>query len=133
MRNPIPIPAMTSESAMIETDDYRVYYQADTATVVMEGFLRLNGIEAYQPVMDLLMTAAAHDPCIVDLHQLEFLNSSGISMLSMFVVKVRDRGTTRLSFRGSEAILWQTRSLKNLKRLMPDLHIEMLRSQSNGE
>ncbi|PSN10484.1 hypothetical protein C7293_27930 [filamentous cyanobacterium CCT1] len=120
------------ESAIIETEDYRVYYQADTATVVIEGFLRLDGIEAYQPVMDLLLTAAAHDTCTVDLHQLEFLNSSGISMLSMFVVKVRDRGTTRLSFRGSEGILWQTRSLKNLKRLMPELHIEMLATPSSA-
>jgi hypothetical protein len=48
------INAMMPDSAMIETKDYRVYYQAETATVVMEGFLRLNGIEAYQPVMDLL-------------------------------------------------------------------------------
>ncbi|MFQ4138083.1 slr1659 superfamily regulator [Nodosilinea sp. PGN35] len=113
------------DSTMIETEDYRVYYQADKSTVFLEGFLRLDGIEAYQPVMDLLLLAAG-DQCTVDLHQLEFLNSSGISMLSMFVVKVRDRGITRLSFRGSEAILWQTRSLKNLKRLMPELTIEML-------
>ncbi|MGB3201865.1 MAG: hypothetical protein WBA99_13250 [Nodosilinea sp.] len=123
---------MTPDSTMIETEDYRVYYRADAATVVLEGFLRLDGIEAYQPVMDLLLLAAEHDPCIIDLHQLEFLNSSGISMLSMFVVKVRDRGTTRLSFRGSETILWQTRSLKNLKRLMPDLHIEMLAAPSSS-
>ncbi|WP_035994407.1 slr1659 superfamily regulator [Leptolyngbya sp. KIOST-1] len=117
---------------MIETEDYRVYYQAETATVVMEGFLRLDGIEAYQPVMDLLLAAAMEEACTVDLHQLEFLNSSGISMLSMFVVKVRDRGTTRLSFRGSEGILWQTRSLKNLKRLMPELHIEMLAAPNSS-
>ncbi|MEA5452160.1 hypothetical protein VB780_26540 [Leptolyngbya sp. CCNP1308] len=124
---------MMSDSTMIETEDYRVYYQADRSTVFFEGFLRLDGIEAYQPVMDLLMAAIEGDQCIVDLHQLEFLNSSGISMLSMFVVKVRDRGTTRLSFRGSEAILWQTRSLKNLKRLMPDLTIEMLRPQASAD
>ncbi|MBW4485809.1 MAG: hypothetical protein KME14_25050 [Tildeniella torsiva UHER 1998/13D] len=124
---------MMSDSTMIETEDYRVYYQADRSTVFFEGFLRLDGIEAYQPVMDLLMAAIEGDQCILDLHQLEFLNSSGISMLSMFVVKVRDRGTTRLSFRGSEAILWQTRSLKNLKRLMPDLTIEMLRPQTSAD
>lgn len=124
---------MMSDSTMIETEDYRVYYQADRSTVFFEGFLRLDGIEAYQPVMDLLMVAIEGDQCILDLHQLEFLNSSGISMLSMFVVKVRDRGTTRLSFRGSEAILWQTRSLKNLKRLMPDLTIEMLRPQTSAD
>lgn len=122
-----------SDSTMIETEDYRVYYQADRSTVFLEGFLRLDGMEAYQPVMDLLMTAVEGEQCTVDLHQLEFLNSSGISMLSMFVVKVRDRGTTRLSFRGSEAILWQTRSLKNLKRLMPDLTIEMLRPQPSAD
>lgn len=124
---------MISDSTMIATEDYRVYYQADRSTVFFEGFLRLDGIEAYQPVMDLLMVAIEADQCIIDLHQLEFLNSSGISMLSMFVVKVRDRGTTRLSFRGSEAILWQTRSLKNLRRLMPDLTIEMLRPQTSAD
>jgi len=110
---------------MIETEDYKAYYEADSAKVVLEGFLRLNGIEAYQPVMDLLLTAVSQaDTCTVDLHQLEFLNSSGISMLSMFVVKVRDNTQTQLSFIGSEQILWQTRSLKNLKRLMPQLVIE---------
>jgi hypothetical protein len=118
---------------MIETEDYRVYTQPETATIVMEGFLRLDGMEAYQPIMDMLLAAAAGPACTVDLHQLEFLNSSGISMLSMFVVKVRDRGTTRLSFRGSEAILWQTRSLKNLKRLMPALQIEMLSPQPSPD
>jgi hypothetical protein len=118
---------------MIETEDYRVYHQAEAATVVFEGFLRLDGMAAYEPIMDLLLAAAEGEVCIVDLHQLEFLNSSGISMLSMFVVKVRDRGTTRLSFRGSEGILWQTRSLKNLKRLMPALQIEMLHPQSSPD
>lgn len=132
MPNSFLTSAMMPDPTMIETEDYRVYYQADMATVVLEGYLRLDGIEAYQPVMDLLLLAAERDPCIVDLHQLEFLNSSGISMLSMFVVKVRDRGTTHLSFRGSEAILWQTRSLKNLKRLMPALHIEMLATPSSS-
>ena len=118
---------------MIETEDYRIYYQPETATVFLEGFLRLDGMDAYQPVMDLLMAATENDRCTVDLHQLEFLNSSGISMLSMFVVKVRDLGTIQLNFRGSEAVLWQTRSLKNLKRLMPALHIEMLRPQGSPE
>ncbi len=118
---------------MIETEDYRVYCQPEAATVVFEGFLRLDGMAAYEPIMDLLLAAAGGEVCSVDLHQLEFLNSSGISMLSMFVVKVRDRGTTRLSFRGSQAILWQTRSLKNLKRLMPDLQIEMLSAQASSD
>jgi hypothetical protein len=111
----------------LETEDYKAYYDANTSKVVLEGFLRLNGIEKYQPIMNLLLEAATQSGvCVVDLHKLEFLNSSGISMLSMFVVKVRDIAESQLSFIGSQNILWQTRSLKNLKRLMPTLEIQLL-------
>ncbi|MDA0269075.1 MAG: hypothetical protein VKJ09_08255 [Leptolyngbya sp.] len=109
----------------IQTEDFTAHYDPTENTVFLKGFLRLNGIEAYQPVMDLLLSALDQAPaCIVDLSGLEFLNSSGISMLSMFVVRVRDRGDIALTFRGSNQVLWQTRSLKNLKRLMPTLTIE---------
>ncbi len=109
----------------IRTNDYTVTYDPDSATVVIRGFLRLEGVDGYQPVMDLLLTAAeTAETCIVDLQELEFLNSSGISMLSMFVVKIRQRGNIHLTFRGSDQILWQTKSLKNLQRLMPSLNLE---------
>jgi hypothetical protein len=111
----------------IETEDYKAYYDSETSQVVLEGFLRLNGIEAYQPIVDLLWLAAEQSTtCAIDLHRLEFLNSSGISMLSMFVVKVRNKGNIQLSFIGSDTIPWQTRSLKNLKRLMPELDIKFV-------
>ncbi|MGB3493399.1 MAG: hypothetical protein WBA57_11765 [Elainellaceae cyanobacterium] len=111
----------------IKTEDYIIYYEADAATVFLQGFLRLNGMEAYQPIMNLLLTVLDQvDQFTIDLHELEFLNSSGISMLSMFVVKARDRGNKSISFKGSQNILWQTRSLKNLKRLMPSLEIELM-------
>jgi len=45
-------------------------------------------------------------------------------MLSMFVVKVREKGNVQLVLQGSEKILWQTKSLKNLQRLMPSLNLE---------
>lgn len=106
----------------IQADDYSIQYDADTATVYFRGFLRLDGIEKYQPVMDVLLNAVNQSTQFtIDLRELEFLNSSGISMLSMFVVKVRDRGNISLTLIGSEKILWQTKSLKNLQRLMPSL------------
>jgi hypothetical protein len=46
-------------------------------------------------------------------------------MLSMFVVKVRDRGDVRLVLQGSNKVLWQTKSLCNLQRLMPGLTLEL--------
>lgn len=91
----------------------------------MQGLLRLDGMEKYQSIMDFLLNGVEQAPTLtIDLRELEFLNSSGISMLSMFVVKVRDRGDVNLIFKGSNKILWQTKSLKNLQRLMPSLILE---------
>lgn len=110
----------------IRTDEYSVCYESDMATVFFQGVLRLNGINEYQPVMDLLLSAIEEKPkLILDLRKLEFLNSSGISMLSMFVVKVRGRGDVTLSLEGSNQVLWQTKSLKNLQRLMPGLQLSL--------
>lgn len=109
----------------IKTDDYRVWYDPEANTVFFQGFLRLDGMEAYSPVMSLLLEAVENQPQItLNLRQLEFLNSSGISMLSMFVVKVRQRGDVQLYLQGAENVLWQTKSLKNLQRLMPGLQLE---------
>ncbi|MDX2232491.1 MAG: hypothetical protein NW220_22865 [Leptolyngbyaceae cyanobacterium bins.349] len=106
----------------IQTDDYSIRHDVESATVYFRGFLRLDGIEKYQPVMDILLNAVNESTNFtIDLRELEFLNSSGISMLSMFIVKVRDRGGVDLILKGSDKILWQTKSLKNLQRLMPSL------------
>ncbi len=109
----------------IKTDDYAVWYEPETSTVFFRGFLRLEGMEEYRPIMDLLLDVLAQSPTlIINLRELEFLNSSGISMLSMFVVKVRQKGDAVLVFQGSEQVLWQAKSLKNLQRLMPSLQLE---------
>lgn len=109
----------------IKNDDYSIRYDADSATVFLRGFLRLDGIDKYQPVMDVLLNAVEQSSNFtIDLRELDFLNSSGISMLSMFVVKVRDKGNINLTLKGSSKILWQTKSLKNLQRLMPNLTLQ---------
>ncbi len=108
----------------LETSDYRIVYIPETATVILSGFLRLNGMGEYQPIMDYMLSVLETlDHCTLDLRELEFLNSSGISMLSILVVRVRESKTIRLTFLGTSAVLWQTRSLKNLKRLLPTLEI----------
>jgi anti-anti-sigma factor len=112
----------------IKTDDYEIWYEPDSSTIFFQGFLRLDGMEAYKPVMDLMLEALEQTSAIftLNLSKLEFLNSSGISMLSMFVVKVRQKGDVQMALRGSDKILWQTKSLKNLQRLMPSLTLELV-------
>ncbi len=109
----------------IKTDDYQIWYEPEKSTVFCSGYLRLNGSEEYQPIMELLISAIGAQPIItINLRKLEFLNSSGISMLSMFVIKVRQNGNIQLIFEGSSKILWQTKSLKNLQRLMPTINLD---------
>lgn len=112
--------------APLQTDDYSLIFDAEQATVRCKGILRLEGVAEYQPLIDLLLAAIDVTPdLILNLEELEFLNSSGISTLSMFVVKIRNRGDVQLTLRGSAKILWQTKSLRNLQRLMPALKLEL--------
>jgi len=111
----------------IEGEEYRVTYDPDAATLAFEGTLRLQGMDAYAPIIELLDQAveAAHAVTTLDVRGLEFLNSSGINILFRFVIKTRDRGVSRLVVRGTTGVFWQTRSLRNMQRLMPGLELEL--------
>lgn len=111
----------------IKTDDYSVEYQPANETVYLRGSLRLSGTEEYAAIAELLSQIADNAPetINVNLQKLEFLNSSGINMLSKFVIKVRQQGNTGITIQGSKGIPWQGKSLKNFQRLMPGLKLEI--------
>ncbi len=109
----------------IVTEDYSVTYDEASATAILKGSLRLDGVDAYRPIADLLLAALDRQSATftLDVRELEFLNSSGISTLLSFVVKVRERGNVAMVLLGSQKILWQTKSLRNLQRLMPSIDL----------
>lgn len=111
----------------IQTEDYRIVYETATATVNCQGSVRLSGMDEHAPIVTLLNDVADKElPTItLNLQDLEFINSSGISMLSKFVIKLRQKKTTQLVVIGSKRIPWQSKSLKNLQRLMPSLKLEL--------
>ncbi|MCU0516310.1 MAG: hypothetical protein MUC60_05465 [Oscillatoria sp. Prado101] len=111
----------------IKTEDYSIWYVPATATVICQGSLRLSGMDEYVPIVQLLNDAIETQPpqLTLNLQELEFLNSSGINVLSKFVIKVRQTGNINLMVRGSRNIPWQGKSLKNLQRLMPSLQLEL--------
>jgi hypothetical protein len=110
----------------IQDENYTICFDAAAQTVEFHGSLRLNGMAEYAPIFELLNQASANpaQPLTLDLRRLEFLNSSGIAMLSKFVIGVRN-GEVKLNVLGSSAIPWQGKSLTNLKRLMPNLMLEI--------
>lgn len=110
----------------IQTDAYSISHET-VGQVTLKGILRLNGLQEYAPMIDLL-TMARHstERLTLDIRGLEFLNSSGIAMLSRFVIDARNDNVSKLTILGSQSVSWQGKSLKNLQRLMPDLVLEFL-------
>jgi len=110
----------------VNGDDYRVWYNSESTSINCQGSLRLAGTEEYAPIVKILDTVIEGSPQVITLNlcQLEFLNSSGINILSKFVIKVRQKESIKIIVQGSENIPWQGKSLKNLQRLMPSLTLE---------
>lgn len=107
-------------------ENYRVEYHPDTITINFQGVLRLAGMEEYEAIDDLLSKVAANNPAKMTLNfeELEFLNSSGFSVLSKFAIAMRKQKVTEVIMIGSSDIAWQAKSFKNLKRLLPNLTVE---------
>jgi hypothetical protein len=111
----------------IQGEDYSIQYQPESVTVTFQGELSLSGPVEYAPIAELLDEVANGEPPTITLNlkQLEFVNSSGISMLSKFVISVRKKKTIQLLVLGSNDIPWQQKSLRNLEKLLPTLKLEL--------
>jgi hypothetical protein len=111
----------------IKGEDYVVHYNADAVTVRFQGELALRSPQEYAPIKDLLYDVASDSPAVItiDLRQLAFLNSSGISMLSKFVLGLRKNKDIQLAILGSHDVPWQGKSLRNLQKFLPSLRLEV--------
>ncbi|MEM7407632.1 MAG: hypothetical protein AAF458_20230 [Pseudomonadota bacterium] len=109
-------------------EHYQVRCNDDRTVVTCEGNFRLHGpATEYRPVVDLLLAVAdAQSPAItLDLTQARFLNSEGINTLFKFAIRIRKHGVSKLQVRASQDIPWQSKSLRNLKRILPGLELDI--------
>jgi hypothetical protein len=111
----------------ITHDDYQIRYDATSGTITCQGSFRLRGGEEYEPILELLLSAADTRPetLILDVRELKFLNSSGINTLSKFILQVRKNQASQVVIQGSRQHPWQQKSLANFQRLLPGLHMEI--------
>jgi hypothetical protein len=117
---------------MIELKDnkYAIAYDEEQAIVSFEGSLLLNGAPAYEPILQLLKKAAEEqepNALIINLCALKFINSSGINMLTKFVMYVSDIKQLKLiiHIHAQKQIAWQEKLCINLQRLLPSLQIQL--------
>ena len=109
----------------IKTEKYSVEYIRGDRQITFKGILRLQDKDEYREIFELLTQAANETtglPLRFDMSELVFLNSSGISALSMFIIKMRKLDKD-ISIRGSESIPWQIKSLQNFQKLYKKVEI----------
>ncbi len=113
----------------IQGEGYTVVYNEGTHSVTFEGTIRLQTTDEYAPITQLLNKAhdetAPGDNLNLDFRQLQFLNSSGINMISKFVIAARKQDKITLLVLGNEEIYWQKKSLTNLQKLWPKVQIDI--------
>ena len=116
------------QTIKVKGESYHVTGDIPGASVTFWGTLRLQNMSAYTPIMQLMdeVSAAAIGVITLNLEDLRFLNSSGINMLFRFVIQTCDQGDLQVVVRGSTQSPWQTRSLANLRRLVPTLQLEFV-------
>jgi hypothetical protein len=109
----------------IRDENFRIW--TENGCVYFDGVLRLAGPDAYAPIYSLALAALHENPdrVIFDLTGLEFLNSSGINLLAKLTIEARKQSDTQLLIKGTSQYPWQSKSLPNLKKLYPQLDLQL--------
>ncbi|RKZ88433.1 MAG: hypothetical protein DRR19_12550 [Candidatus Parabeggiatoa sp. nov. 1] len=114
------------EIIAIETNEYQIVRDFTNATISLQGKLRLKSVKEYNPIVEMFDQLIDQEPPVVmlNLRDLRFINSSGINVLSKFLLKVQRKNASQLTVQVSEQYAWQKKVLKSLKRIMPELQLE---------
>jgi hypothetical protein len=109
------------------TRTYSVRVTKDFSRISFIGTLRLEGRKDYERIHKMLRYASdrSGDSLEIDLRQLQFLNSSGISTLSLFVIEMREI-KKNITITGSKLIAWQSKSLSNFRRLYDKVVVNLV-------
>jgi hypothetical protein len=106
---------------------YSVRVTKDFSRIAFAGTLRLQGRKDYERIHRMLRYTSdrSGEGLEIDLRQLQFLNSSGISTLSLFIIEMREIGKN-ITVTGSKLIAWQSKSLSNFRRLYDKVVVNLV-------
>src|SRR5690554_2822097 len=103
--------------------DTEIKFDESNSLVIFKGSMRLANMKEYGVVTNFLKESAniSKEELTLDLKDLEFLNSSGITTLSLFVLDCKKSGTPKIKVLRSETISWQKKSISNFKKLWSEV------------
>lgn len=111
----------------LAAEDYTLAFSEASQTILFKGALRLSSMRAYEVIREFLHRAsdkvAKGARLTLDVTELQFLNSSGITTISMFVIAMRESKRCQLTIKGSRGVAWQYKSLGNFKRLWNEVDL----------
>ena len=112
---------MTTESVGYEIE-------VGTGTAALRGVLRLASPLAYEelfaPIRTALDETKGTDGLTIDIRQLQFLNSCGVTALSRLILHARSQQLP-IGFIGAGSVAWHGRTLSSLQRLYPVMTVEL--------
>ncbi len=96
-------------------------------TIYLAGSMRLANMREYEVVKKFIRQAydKTENVLIIDFRKLIFLNSSGITTISMFILAVKKLNKAKINILGSKKVSWQEKSLKNFNKLWNEVKIEI--------
>ncbi len=113
----------------ITGDEYKAIYIQEEQKIKLSGELRLRDTQEYSEIANLLQSAfdESDSGITLDLTELNFLNSSGVSTISKFVLYARKQAASskKIKCLGSNQIFWQKKTLTNFVRIWSDLELEL--------
>jgi hypothetical protein len=116
----------------IKNEAYSVTYDPASATVVFQGVLRVHSYTSYLPLERLLNDVVALKPPVItlDIHELTFINSSGIDVIYRFAYKASSQAHSDLIVRRlASGAPWQERLVRTIEVMAPNLQVELVEGQ----
>lgn len=112
----------------IEGEIYKIWYLDNDTTIYFQGSLRLWDPQEYSRIKQYMLDIYELDieALSINLTELDFLNSSGISMLCKFVFETKKLNRIPITIIGRNDILWQKKSLHNLKKLWDRIDLKLI-------
>jgi hypothetical protein len=110
----------------VKEDEYAARFIEAENLVVMTGTMRLQNLASYEPIKKVLKEGLdkASGPLTLDIRNLNFMNSSGVTMLSLLIIEARNKKSTPMKFIGSAKVSWQVKSVPNFKKLWDEVVLE---------
>jgi hypothetical protein len=107
--------------------DSKITFDPDISWVVISGILRLPSMAEYEKIGNFLREIANQqtEDLTLDFSNLEFLNSSGITAFSLFILHCKKLQAPQLQVIGNPAIPWQDKSIKNFQKLWSEIKLTM--------